>query len=168
MNLSKYDKIIISYKTYISDFYIGDLRWDHFCDLPIIGQWAKNQLRYIYILSRKYICVESYRIGQLLTIQVKICIFCSSKGHLRSPEATNRQLPITFDKKQRRGIDVRTFVSARRIDWYALWPISVTKWPWPNLKRGQTLTLTFHGHFVYGSTRLNETNMMVSESLIYL
>ena len=29
-------------------FYIGDLRSGHFCDLPIISQWAKNQLRYIY------------------------------------------------------------------------------------------------------------------------
>ena len=38
-----------AYKTYISDFfYIGDLRSGHFCDLPIISQWAKNQLRYIY------------------------------------------------------------------------------------------------------------------------
>ena len=30
-------------------FDIGDLRSGHFvCDLPIISQWAKNQLRYIY------------------------------------------------------------------------------------------------------------------------
>ena len=29
-------------------FYICDLRSGHFCDLPIISQWAKNQLRYIY------------------------------------------------------------------------------------------------------------------------
>ena len=32
----------------ISFFYIGDLTSGHFCDLPIISQWAKNQLRYIY------------------------------------------------------------------------------------------------------------------------
>ena len=29
-------------------FDIGDLRSGHFCDLPIISQWAKNQLCYIY------------------------------------------------------------------------------------------------------------------------
>ena len=29
-------------------FDIGDLRPGHFCGLPIISQWAKNQLRYIY------------------------------------------------------------------------------------------------------------------------
>ena len=29
-------------------FDIGDLRSGHFCDHPIICQWAKNQLRYIY------------------------------------------------------------------------------------------------------------------------
>ena len=33
---------------------------------------------------------------------------------------------------------------------------------------GQTLTLTFQSHFIYGSTRLNETNTMVSNSLLYL
>ena len=44
--------------------------------------------------------MESYRIGQLRTIQVKICIAYPSKGHLRSPEVTNRDLPITFDQKE--------------------------------------------------------------------
>ena len=33
---------------YLEFFYIGDLRSGHFCDLPIISRWAKNQLRYIY------------------------------------------------------------------------------------------------------------------------
>ena len=37
----------------ISDmiFDIGDLRSGHFCDLPIISQWAKNQLCYIFMLQ---------------------------------------------------------------------------------------------------------------------
>ena len=30
----------------------------------------------------------------------KICIAYPSKGHLRSPEVTNRNLPITFDEKE--------------------------------------------------------------------
>ena len=29
----------------------GDLRSVHFCDLHIVGQWAKNQLRYIYSVA---------------------------------------------------------------------------------------------------------------------
>ena len=29
-------------------FDIGDLKSGHFCDLPIISQWAKIQPRYIY------------------------------------------------------------------------------------------------------------------------
>ena len=33
---------------YLGFFYIGDLRSGHFCDLPIISQWAKNQPCYIY------------------------------------------------------------------------------------------------------------------------
>ena len=48
MKLSEYDEVISAYKTYISVFYIGVLRSGHFCDLPIISQWAKYQLRYFY------------------------------------------------------------------------------------------------------------------------
>ena len=54
----------------------------------------------LYLLCRKPIWVESYRIGQLWTIRVKNCIAYPSKGHLRSPEVTNRHLPITFDQKE--------------------------------------------------------------------
>ena len=51
MKLSEYDKVISAYRTYIylGFFYIGDLRSGHFCDLPIISQWAKQKkIRYIY------------------------------------------------------------------------------------------------------------------------
>ena len=54
----------------------------------------------LYLLRRKRFWVESYRIGQLWTIRVKNCITYPSKGHLRSPEVTNRNLPITFDQKE--------------------------------------------------------------------
>ena len=54
----------------------------------------------LYLLWRKPIWMESYRIWQLRTIRVKICIAYPSKGHLRSPEVTNRHLPITFDQKE--------------------------------------------------------------------
>ena len=54
----------------------------------------------LYLLKRKRFWVESYRIGQLWTIRVKNCITYPSKGHLRSPEVTNRHLPITFDQKE--------------------------------------------------------------------
>ena len=54
----------------------------------------------LYLVWRKPIRVESYRIGQLWTIPVKICIAYPSKGHLRLPEFTNRHLPITFDQKE--------------------------------------------------------------------
>ena len=79
-------------------FDIGDLRSCHFCDLPITSQWEKSTP--LYLLWRKHIWVESYRIEQLWTIRVKICIAYPSKGHLRSPEVTNRYLPITFDQKE--------------------------------------------------------------------
>ena len=48
--------------------------------------------------------MEPYRIGQLWTIRVKICIAYPSKGHLRSPKVTNRYLPITFDQKRDRDV----------------------------------------------------------------
>ena len=35
MKLSEYDKVIGTYKMYVSDFYIGDLRSGHFRDLPL-------------------------------------------------------------------------------------------------------------------------------------
>ena len=54
MKFSEYDEVISAYKTYISDFDVGDLRSGHFCDLPIISQWAKNQLRYIYFVARLF------------------------------------------------------------------------------------------------------------------
>ena len=94
-------------------FYIGDLRSGHFCDLPVVSQWAKNQLCYIYFGASLF--DWNNRIGQLWAIWLKICIAYPSKGHLRSPEVTNRNLPITFDQKEiRRGIGVSTFVLARR------------------------------------------------------
>ena len=42
-------------------FYIGDLRSSQFCDLPIISQWAKNQLRYIYFAQAYLSGIISYR-----------------------------------------------------------------------------------------------------------
>ena len=80
-------------------FYIGDLRSGHFCDLPIISRWAKK-LTLLYLLWRKRFWVEPWSIGHLWTIRVKNCISYPSKGHLRSPEVTNRHLPITFDQKE--------------------------------------------------------------------
>ena len=80
-------------------FNIGDIRSGHFCDLPIISQWSKKSTP-LYLLWRKHIWVESYRIGQLSTIYVKICIAYPLKRHLRSTEVTIRHLPITFDQKK--------------------------------------------------------------------
>ena len=42
-------------------FDIGDLRSGHFCDLPIISQWAKNQLCYIYFGASLLSGIISYR-----------------------------------------------------------------------------------------------------------
>ena len=54
MKLSEYDEVISAYKTYISDFWYRCPQVRSFCDLPIISQWAKDQLRYIYFGARLF------------------------------------------------------------------------------------------------------------------
>ena len=46
-------------------FDIGDIRSGHFCDLPIMSVMG-NKSTPIYLLWRKLIWVESYRIGQVV------------------------------------------------------------------------------------------------------
>ena len=96
----------------------------------------------LYLLWRKRFWVESYRIGHLWTIRVKNCITYPSKGHLRSPEVTNRHLPITFDQKEIETWDWCQYVSlgqANRVicnmthfghHVTLTWP-EVKLWPWP-------------------------------------
>ena len=99
MKLSEYDEVINAYKTYILGFWY---RWPQvrsFLRPPYYKSMGKKSTP-LYLLLRKPIWVESYRIGQLRTIWVKICIAYPPKGHLRSPEVTNRHLPITFDQKE--------------------------------------------------------------------
>ena len=49
-----------------------------------------------------------------------------------------------------------------------IWPTWVTEWPCPGLTWGQLLTLTFQCQIIHGSTRLDETNTIESQSLFYL
>ena len=166
MNLSEYDEVISAYKTYILDFWY---RWPQvrsFLRPPHYKSMFKKSTP-LYLLWHIPIWLESYRIGQLWTIPVKICIAYPSKGHLRSPEVTNRHLPITFDQNEIETWDWCQYVRLGQTN-HVIWPISVITWPWPDLTWGQTLTLTFQSHFIYGSTRLNERNTMVSNSLLCL
>ena len=71
----------------------------------------------LYLLWRKPIWVESYRIGRLRTIRVKICIAYPSKGHLRSPKVTKRHLPITFDQKEIETWDWCQYVRLGQANW---------------------------------------------------
>ena len=76
MKLSEYDEVhtipSVPTKRISWIFYIGDLRSGHFCEFPIISQWAKNQLCYtsytitlstrIFTLAQAYLSVIiSYR-----------------------------------------------------------------------------------------------------------
>ena len=109
MKLSEYDEVISAYKIYISDFWY---RWPQvrsFLRPPHYKSMGKK-LTPLYLLWRKPIWVESYRIGQLWTIRAKSCIAYPSKGHLRSPEVTNRHLSITFDPKEIETWDLCQYV----------------------------------------------------------
>ena len=169
MKHSEYDEVISAYKTYILDFWY---RWPQvrsFLRPPHYKSMAKKSTL-LYLLWRKRFWVESYLIGQLWTIRVKNCFTYPSKGHLRSPEVTNRHLPITFDQKEietwdwcqyvlswpgeSNDVQYDPFRSSR--DLGLTWP-EVKLWPWP-----------FKVIFIYGSMRLDETNTMVSNSLLYL
>ena len=99
MKPSKYDEVIIAYKTYISDFLYPWPQVRSFLRPPHYKSMGKKSTP-LYLLWRQLIWVESYLIGELWTIRVNICIAYPSKGHLRSPEVTNRHLPITFDQKE--------------------------------------------------------------------
>ena len=99
LKLSEYDVVISAYKMFISDF---RYRWPQvrsFLRPPHYKSMGKKSTL-LYLLWRKRFWIESYRIGRLWTIRVKNCITCPSKGHLRSPEVTNRHLPITVDQKE--------------------------------------------------------------------
>ena len=141
----------------------------HFLRPPaIISQWAKiNSV--IFTLAQAFLSgIISYR--TVVDNSRKNCITYPSKGHLRSPEVTNRHLPITFDQKEIETWDwcqyVRLGQANRLICNMTHFGHHVTLRS--DLTWGQTLTLTFQSHFIYGSTRLNETNTMVSNSLLYL
>ena len=86
-------------KTYILDFWY---RWPQVRSFlrPSHYKSMGKKSTLLYLLWRKRFWVESYRIGQLWTIRVKNCITYPSKGHLRSPEVSNRHLSITFDQKE--------------------------------------------------------------------
>ena len=101
MKVSEYDEVISAYKKYISDFLY---RWPQvrsFLRPPHYKSMGKKSTL-LYLLCRKPIWVESYRIGQLWTIRVKICIaYDMQYGPFRS----SRDLGLT-------------------------WP-EVKLWPWP-------------------------------------
>ena len=168
MKLSEYDEVISAYKTFISDF---RYRWPQvrsFLRPPHYKSMGKTWTP-LYLLWRKPIWVESNRIGRLRTIRVKICIAYHSKGHLRSPEVTNRHLPITFDQKE---IETRDWCQYVRLGQANRLICNTTHFghhvtlAWLDLRSNFDLDLA--KSFIYGSTRLNETNTMVSKSVLYL
>ena len=67
MKLSEYDEVTSAYKTYISDFWYRWPKVRSFLRPPHYKSMGKKSTL-LYLLWRKPIWVESYRIGQLWTI----------------------------------------------------------------------------------------------------
>ena len=86
MELSGYHNTVSSYKTYILGFYFGVLTSGQFCDVPIIGQWEKNQIPPICIRYGYFYHELSY--VRLLLIHVQILFGDPRTGHLGSTEVT--------------------------------------------------------------------------------
>ena len=79
MKLLEYDEVTSAYKTYISDFLYRGPKVRSFLRPPHYKSMGKKSTL-LYLLWRKPIWVESYRLGQLWTIWLKICIAYPSKG----------------------------------------------------------------------------------------
>ena len=87
MKLSEYDEVITAHKTSISDFWYRLPQVRSFLRPPHYMSMGKKSTP-LFLLWRKPIWVESYRIGQLWTIQVKFALPTPRKviwGHPRSP-----------------------------------------------------------------------------------
>ena len=169
MKLSEYDELISAYKTYISDFWY---RWPQvvsFLRPPHYKSMGKKSTP-LYLLWRNHIWVESYRIGQLWTICVKN-LHCLPLE--RSFEVTRGQKPSfanNFWSKRDRDVGLVSVRSSwpgesNDMQYYPFRSSRVTL-AWLDLRSNFDLDLS--SHFIYGSTRLNETNTMVSNLLLYL
>ena len=90
-------RLSVSTKRISRIFHIGDLRSGHFCDLPLVN--GKKIKSVIFTLAQAYLSgIISYRTVVDNSSKNMHCL--PPKGHLRSPEVTNRHLPITFDQKE--------------------------------------------------------------------
>ena len=167
MKLLEYDEVITAYRTYISDFWY---RWPQvrpFLRPPRYKSMGKKSTS-LYLLWRKFILVESYRIWQLWTIRVKIFIPYPSKGHLRSPEVTNRHLPITFDQIEIETWDWCQYVrlgQANRLCNMTHFGHHVTL-AWLDLRSNFDLDLAKLFYIWFDAPQ--RANTMVSKSVLYL
>ena len=156
---------------YLWNFDIDDLRSGQYRDLSIISQRGNMQMlpvsnRAIWI---SLILSELWYISPSVMIQVHLLASDPYKGHLRSSEVTDTFLSITFDRKWRYSCahDLIVFVSSRRIDWYATWPMLTYLGHHVTLTWGQIFKLFIQGQHVYVSMRLDERITMVKVKIIF-
>ena len=122
---------------------IGDLRSGHFCDLPIIGQWTKNNLFVLFTLAQAYLSgIISYRTVVDNSSKNLHCLphewsFEVTRGH--QPSFANnfwlkggRDMGLVSVRSSRPGestdMQYDPFRSSR--DLGLTWP-KVKLWPWP-------------------------------------
>ena len=95
MKLSEYDKVIGTYKMYISDFWY---RWPQvrsFSWPPHYKSMGKNQTP-CFILHLELIWMKSNQVRYLLILQVKFLVGDPSKGHRGKSRSPTQILTLTF------------------------------------------------------------------------
>ena len=139
-------------------FYIRDLRSGQFRDLPMLSMGKISTTSF----SHRNISIqwEWCRLRSSVMTQATVFIGDPPKiiwGHLRSPTVFLR---ITFDPKKIETWEwSHCVLPSRRIDTYATHRYICNA--------SIHMTLTFQGHAIHVSMRLDKTNTMVSKSLLY-
>ena len=144
-------------------FYIRDLRSSQFRDLPMLSQWAKFQLPLFPIRTFPFtgngvgLGPQWWPRRQFSSVTPPKVIW----GHLRSPTVFLR---ITFDPREVETWEWSHCVSLIKTHRYICNMTYLGHHV--TLTWGQILTLTFQGHAIHVSMRLDVANTMVSKSLL--
>ena len=116
-------------------------------------------------LQKSRIPSESCYHRPFLTIHMQFLIGDPSEGHLRSPRVNNGFLPITGDRKEIETWEWSHCVCLIETHWFIC---NVTYLGHHMTLNGQIWSLTFKGHLIHFSMRVDEANTMVSKSLLCL
>ena len=160
-SFSELNKATSTYNLYILVFwYIDDLGSGQDPDLSIMSQWGKY-----WNTSQRISKVQFFQDHVLLGHSWWLKVKCWPVTPLRSSEVTevtNRFLQITWDWEE-----LETWKWSQCVCLVNTLRLICNLGQAVTLTWGQILTLTFQGHDIHVSMRLDEANRMVSKLLLY-